>query len=106
MSSYAYNSNDKTMPRTKLFGRKMPMHKVLGGGKVADELLWKNKNVSGGIVIGMTLIWLLFEVVGYNFVTLLSHISITTMLIIFICCTGAQLFNCFCVLANITIYVQ
>ncbi|KAJ9187264.1 hypothetical protein P3X46_002741 [Hevea brasiliensis] len=87
------DSEDETIPRGKLFGRQRSIHDVLGGGKVADVLLWKKKNVSGSLSIGMTVIWFLFEVVEYNFVTLFCHFSITAMLMVFIWCTGADFFN-------------
>ncbi|XP_044466964.1 reticulon-like protein B9 [Mangifera indica] len=98
-SSSSDSENDAAPPsRTgqhavRLFGRQRPVHAVLGGGKVADILLWKNKTVSASLLIGMTVIWFLFEVVEYNFVTLLCHISITTMLASFIWCRAAEFFN-------------
>ena len=51
---------------------------------VADVLLWRNRNESTALLIAITVIWFLFEVVEYNFVTLLCHISIITLLVIFI----------------------
>jgi len=56
-------------------------------------LLWKNWKVSGALLIGMTFIWFLFEVVKYNFITLLCHISITTLLVFFIWSNSADLFK-------------
>ncbi|KAE8676130.1 Detected protein of unknown function [Hibiscus syriacus] len=53
------------------------MDAILGGGKVADVLLWRNPKVSTALLLGVTTTWFLFEVVEYNFVTLLCHISIT-----------------------------
>lgn len=64
-------------------------------------LLWKNINVSAALLAGTTLIWLLFEVAEYNFVTLVSHISITTMLVIFIWCMAAEIFS-WCLLVLLT----
>ncbi|TKY44746.1 Reticulon protein B9 [Spatholobus suberectus] len=75
----------------KLLGHDKPIHEVLGGGKVADMLLWRNTNVSAALLAGMTVIWFLFEIVEYNFVTLLCHISITTMLVLFIWSTIADI---------------
>jgi len=60
---------------------------------VADVLLWENKKVSAALSVGMTVLWLLFEVAEYNLVTLFSHISIATMLIVFIWFTTADFFN-------------
>ncbi|GLT66463.1 hypothetical protein SLA2020_388270 [Shorea laevis] len=76
---------------TSHFGR--DVHEVLGGGKVADVLLWRNRIVSAALLIGMTAIWFLFEVVEYSFVTLFCHISITAMLLFFLWCTGAEIFR-------------
>ncbi|KAL3639309.1 hypothetical protein CASFOL_017216 [Castilleja foliolosa] len=71
---------DNYGPPGKLFGRQRPIHSALGGGKVADVLLWRDTRVSAVILIGIGAIWFLFEVVEYNLVTLLCHVIITTML--------------------------
>ncbi|CAN1788253.1 Reticulon-like protein B9 [Linum perenne] len=96
MPRYISDSEDE-MPAavpTKLFRtRQRPMHALLGGGKVADVLLWKKSKMSGALMIGTTLIWLLFEVAEYNLVTLISHISITCMLLFFIWSTAADFLN-------------
>ncbi|KAJ6340220.1 hypothetical protein OIU77_008057 [Salix suchowensis] len=84
MPIYSSDSDNETMPQTKLFGRQRSIRSVLGGGQVADVLLWENKKVSAALSVGMTVLWLLFEVAEYNFVTLFCHISIAAMLIIFI----------------------
>ncbi|KAJ7954141.1 Reticulon-like protein [Quillaja saponaria] len=91
MSSYSYGPHDQSLTQARLFGRQRPIHSVLGGGKVADLLLWKNKKLSAAILIGFTIIWFLFEVVEYNFVTLLCHILIGIMLILFIWYNAAGL---------------
>ncbi|CAB4311730.1 unnamed protein product [Prunus armeniaca] len=64
-----------------LLGRPIIIHRILGGGKVADVLLWRNTSVSAALLIGMTVIWFIFGVVEYNWVILLYHLSITTLLI-------------------------
>ncbi|KAF3438594.1 hypothetical protein FNV43_RR21357 [Rhamnella rubrinervis] len=88
-----FSENEVALPRGKLFGRERSIREVLGGGKVADVLLWRNRTLSAGLLIGVSVIWFLFEVVEYNFVTLLCHLSITTMLVFFIWCSGAELFK-------------
>ncbi|TYI19406.1 hypothetical protein ES332_A07G162800v1 [Gossypium tomentosum] len=60
----------------RLFGRKRPLHHVLGGGKPADVFLWRNKKISAGVLGGATAIWVLFELIEYHLLTLLCHISI------------------------------
>ncbi|KAI4319213.1 hypothetical protein MLD38_032840 [Melastoma candidum] len=69
------------------------MREVLGGGRVADVLLWKDRNVSATLLAGTTVVWFLFEVVEYNFVTLVCHVSITAMLAIFIWRSAAEMFS-------------
>ncbi|PON38947.1 Reticulon [Parasponia andersonii] len=94
MSNYPPSDSENEISRgRRLFGREKPIYEVLGGGKVADVLLWKKRNISAAILIGMTVIWFLFEVVEYNFVTLLCHISITIMLVFFIWSSGAETFK-------------
>ncbi|WVZ14837.1 hypothetical protein V8G54_012403 [Vigna mungo] len=87
------SDNEIIGARVKLFGHEKPIHQVLGGGKVADILLWRDRNLSAALLGGMTVIWFLFEIVEYNFVTLLCHISITTMLVLFIWSTAADIFK-------------
>ncbi|OVA08138.1 Reticulon [Macleaya cordata] len=93
MPTYSSDSEQQPSSTMRLFGRQRPLHAVLGGGRVADVLLWRNKSVSAAILIGATVIWFLFEVIQYNFLTLLCHISIISMLIVFIWSNGAALFD-------------
>ncbi|XP_039143765.1 reticulon-like protein B1 isoform X1 [Dioscorea cayenensis subsp. rotundata] len=93
MPSYYYTSDDEPYSTRSLFGRRKPLHDIFGGRKVADIVLWRNKQLSGGILGVVTLIWFLFEVVEYHFLTLLCHISIASMLLLFIWSNGAALFN-------------
>ncbi|KAK7359497.1 hypothetical protein VNO77_01457 [Canavalia gladiata] len=80
-SSDSDDAIDKTV---KIFPYEKPVHQILGGGKVADILLWRDRNVSIAFLLGMTTIWFLFEVIEYNLVTFLCHIFIATMLILYI----------------------
>ncbi|KAF6145880.1 hypothetical protein GIB67_028875 [Kingdonia uniflora] len=87
------DSYDVSSSSTRLFQRERPLHSILGGGRVADVLLWRKKNVSAAILLGLTVIWCLFEVFEYQFLTLLCHIAITVLLFIFIWTNGASLLN-------------
>ncbi|OWM72900.1 reticulon-like protein B14 [Punica granatum] len=85
MPIYSSDSDNNQPSRSVTFsGRRRPLHKTLGGGKVADVLLWKNKRVSGGLLMGATVIWFLFEVAEYHVVTLLCHIILAAMSFVFI----------------------
>ncbi|KAL3714222.1 hypothetical protein ACJRO7_006205 [Eucalyptus globulus] len=68
----------------RLFGREKPVHKVLGGGKSADIFLWRDKKVSAGVLGVATAIWILFELMEYHLITLVCHILIATLAIIFL----------------------
>ncbi|CAL0315023.1 unnamed protein product [Lupinus luteus] len=68
----------------RLFGREKPVHSVLGAGKVADLLLWKNKKESA-IVLGVaTAVWILFELLEYHLLTLVGHSSILLLALLFL----------------------
>ncbi|XP_042471548.1 reticulon-like protein B9 [Zingiber officinale] len=88
MSRY-YSSSSS--PIKRLLGQDRPLHALFGGGKVADIILWRDKRVSASILAGISIIWTLFEVLEYNFLSLLCHISITAMLLVFIWSNGAAL---------------
>ncbi|KMZ75631.1 Reticulon-like protein B9 [Zostera marina] len=92
-SSDSDDEHDHHFTQKKLFGRERPLHSILGGGRVADVLLWRDTRLSGGILAGVTILWLLFEVAEYNFLTLACHLSITAMLIAFIWSNLALLFD-------------
>lgn len=51
--------------------RKKSVHHVLGGGKSADVLLWRNKKISSSVLGVATLVWVFFEWLDYHFLTIL-----------------------------------
>ncbi|CAN0891786.1 Reticulon-like protein B5 [Linum grandiflorum] len=77
----------------RLFGRDKPVHKVFGGGKPADVLLWRNKKVSGAAISVATAIWVLFELMEYHLITLVCHISILTLAILFLWSNASTFIN-------------
>ncbi|KAK9293350.1 hypothetical protein L1049_021342 [Liquidambar formosana] len=68
----------------RLFGREKPVHKVLGGGKPADVFLWRNKKISASVLGGATAVWVLFELLEYHLLTLVCHIFILCLAILFL----------------------
>ncbi|OAY62229.1 reticulon-like protein B5 [Manihot esculenta] len=68
----------------RLFGREKPVHKVFGGGKSADVLLWRNKKISASVLGVATAIWVLFELIEYHLLTLVCHILILSFAILFL----------------------
>ncbi|KAF5445462.1 hypothetical protein F2P56_034509 [Juglans regia] len=77
----------------RLFGRQKPVHHLLGGGKSADVLLWRNKKISASVLTGATAIWVLFEWLNYHFLTLVFFALLLGMLAQFIWSNASGLFN-------------
>eukprot|EP00252_Welwitschia_mirabilis_P013131 TRINITY_DN29005_c0_g1_i1.p1 TRINITY_DN29005_c0_g1~~TRINITY_DN29005_c0_g1_i1.p1 ORF type:complete len:270 (-),score=51.83 TRINITY_DN29005_c0_g1_i1:349-1158(-) len=77
----------------RLFGREKPVHAVIGGGKTADILLWRNKQVSASIVVGATIIWLLFEVWGYHLLALVCHALMLGISVLFVWSNASTFIN-------------
>ncbi|KAL5553074.1 hypothetical protein UlMin_040475 [Ulmus minor] len=75
------------------FGPQRPLHATFGGGKVADIVLWRDKKLSAAILIGLTIIWFLFEVEEFHFVTLLCYLLLITMVAIFLWFRTAWIIN-------------
>ncbi|XP_077210629.1 reticulon-like protein B9 [Tasmannia lanceolata] len=94
MPTYYSDSDDQSSSSTvKLFGRQRPLHAVLGGGRFADVVLWRSRNLSAGLLAGITVTWALFEVLEYHLLTLLCYITIIAMLGVFLWSNGAALFD-------------
>ncbi|KAJ3670027.1 hypothetical protein LUZ60_010351 [Juncus effusus] len=68
----------------KLFGRQKTIHNVLGGGKSADVLLWRNKKISSSFLGAATALWIVFEWLDYHFLTLISFFLCLGMIIQFL----------------------
>ncbi|XWS48867.1 hypothetical protein CRYUN_Cryun13aG0113300 [Craigia yunnanensis] len=68
----------------RLFGRERSVHHVFGGGKPADIFLWRNKKLSAGALGVATVIWVLFELLEYNLLTLVCHLLILALAILFL----------------------
>ncbi|KAI3735357.1 hypothetical protein L6452_14852 [Arctium lappa] len=63
----------------RLFGKEKSVHELLGGGKPADILLWRNKKSSICVLGFATLIWALFELIEYHLLSLLCHALIIVL---------------------------
>ncbi|KAL3652417.1 Reticulon-like protein B2 [Castilleja foliolosa] len=77
----------------RLFGREKPVHKILGGGKPADIFLWKDKKVSAGVLGVATANWVLFELLEYHLLTLVCHILILGLAIVFLWSNASTFIN-------------
>ncbi|KAL5218881.1 hypothetical protein ABZP36_019565 [Zizania latifolia] len=70
--------------KEKLFGRQKSVHWVLGGGKSADVLLWRNKKISSSVLALATAIWVFFEWLDYHFLTIVSFALVLGMVVQFV----------------------
>ncbi|PIN20185.1 Reticulon [Handroanthus impetiginosus] len=69
---------------SRLFVDEKPVHQVFGEGKPADIFLWRNKKISAAVVGGATAVWVLFELLEYHLLTLVCHISILGLSLMFL----------------------
>jgi hypothetical protein len=71
----------------KLFGGgqggKKSVHHILGGGKSADVLLWRNKKISSSVLGVATLSWVFFEWLDYHLLTIASFALVVGMAVQF-----------------------
>lgn len=86
-------SNPVSSRFSRLFGRQEPVHKVLGGGKSADCLLWRNKKISASVLAGATVTWVMFEWLNYNFLSLLCFAAAFGMLVQFLWSNASGFMN-------------
>ncbi|PKA59043.1 Reticulon-like protein B2 [Apostasia shenzhenica] len=77
----------------RLFGRERPVHQILGGGKSADLFLWRDKKASAAVLVGVTSIWVLFELMEYHLLTLICHSLILSLAILFLWSNATTFIN-------------
>ncbi|XP_054824672.1 reticulon-like protein B1 [Prosopis cineraria] len=77
----------------RLFGREKPVHKVLGGGKPADVMLWRNKKISASALGVATAVWVLFDLLEYHLLTLTCHFLILALAILFLWSNASAFIN-------------
>lgn len=69
------------------------VHRALGGGQVADVLLWKRRNVGIFLLVASTTVWFLFERAGYSFVSLVSNVLLLLVAILFFWAKSASILS-------------
>ncbi|KAK1366544.1 Reticulon-like protein B2 [Heracleum sosnowskyi] len=77
----------------RILGREKPIHKVLGGGKPADIFLWRNKKISAGVLGFATAIWVFFELLEYHLLTLVCHVLILALAVLFLWSNASAFIN-------------
>jgi len=90
--SHSSPSSEQPKPY-RLCGRERPVHSVFGGGKPADVFLWRNKKISAGVLGGATVLWVLFELLEYHLLTLVCHILILVLAVLFLWSNASTFIN-------------
>uniref|UniRef100_A0A7N0VLS5 Reticulon-like protein n=1 Tax=Kalanchoe fedtschenkoi TaxID=63787 RepID=A0A7N0VLS5_KALFE len=87
------SSHSMSAQFNRLFGRQKPVHHLLGGGKSADVLLWRNKKISASVLTGATFVWILFEWLNYHFLSFVCLALALGMLAQFLWSNASGLLN-------------
>ncbi|KAH7553795.1 hypothetical protein ACOSP7_029348 [Xanthoceras sorbifolium] len=77
----------------RLFNRQRTVHDVLGGGLFADVILWRQKNLTVGILLVTLAAWLVFERSGYTLLSLVSSVLLLLFGILFLWAKSAAILN-------------
>ncbi|KAL9333564.1 hypothetical protein Peur_073703 [Populus x canadensis] len=72
---------------------RISVHQALGGGTVADVLLWKRWYASIGVLVSATTLWILFEKSGYNLLSFVANVLFLLVCILFFWAKSASLLN-------------
>ncbi|KAL6138829.1 hypothetical protein ACLB2K_064108 [Fragaria x ananassa] len=77
----------------RLFGRKRTLHEILGGGLVADVILWRQKDVTMSIMLVALAAWVVFEKSGYTLLSLVSSVLLLLFVVLFLWAKSAAILN-------------
>ncbi|GKV26391.1 hypothetical protein SLEP1_g35708 [Rubroshorea leprosula] len=73
--------------------RRISVHQALGGGSVADLLLWRKWFGGVMLLVSASTMWFLFERAGYNFLSLLANVLLLFIVALFFWAKSASLLN-------------
>ncbi|XP_054780442.1 reticulon-like protein B12 [Prosopis cineraria] len=77
----------------RLFNRQRALHEILGGGLVADVILWRRKNLTVGILLVALAAWIVFERSGYTLLSLVSNVLLLLIVILYLWAKSAAILN-------------
>ncbi|KAG8376988.1 hypothetical protein BUALT_Bualt09G0121500 [Buddleja alternifolia] len=77
----------------RLFNRHTTAHQILGGGLVADVMLWRRSNLTVGILAVTLATWVVFEISGYTLLSLVSSVFLLLFTILFLWAKSAAILN-------------
>lgn len=73
--------------------RRINVHQALGGGAVADVMLWKQWCGGVFVLVGATFMWYLFERAGYNLLSFVANVLLLLVIILFFWAKSASILN-------------
>ena len=59
----------------------------------ADVLLWRKKHLSASTIVGAAILWVVFEWIGYHFVSVISFVLLVAIVFVFLWSYTADLLN-------------
>ncbi|RZC92165.1 hypothetical protein C5167_000014 [Papaver somniferum] len=77
----------------RLFGRQRTIHELLGGGFIADIILWRRPNLTSGLLLVTFAVWIVFEKSGYTLLSLVSSVLLLLVVIFFVWAKSASILN-------------
>ncbi|XP_058109297.1 reticulon-like protein B12 isoform X2 [Magnolia sinica] len=75
----------------RLFNRERTVHQILGGG--LDVMLWRQRNVTVGILFVTLAAWVVFERSGYTLMSLVANVLLLLIVILFLWAKSAAILN-------------
>ncbi|CAA7036630.1 unnamed protein product [Microthlaspi erraticum] len=72
---------------------RVSVHQSLGGGLVADLVLWRNRSGAMILLVSSTGFWFLFERAGYNLLSFVSNVVLLLVAILFLWAKSATVLN-------------
>jgi reticulon-3 len=84
---------ETSVTKARPFGRTKSVRELLGDGKVADILLWKEWKTSLAIAASVTLLWFAFEISSFTLVTLIADLLMVAISVTFVWAQVASFLN-------------
>ncbi|KAK9677739.1 hypothetical protein RND81_11G163700 [Saponaria officinalis] len=73
--------------------RRISVHQALGGGSLADVLLWRKWGGSVLLLVSSTFLWFLFVRAGHNPLSFVSSVLLLLVIVLFFWAKSANLLN-------------
>ncbi|KAJ6303585.1 hypothetical protein OIU77_017460 [Salix suchowensis] len=78
---------------SRLFNRQRTVHEIFGGGFVANVILWRQMNITIGVLLAALSSWVVFERSGYTLLSLVSSVLLLLAVILFLWAKSAAILN-------------